>query len=75
MKIKTTTKTIFILTVVLLFGLCFSLLDFDFEKKASAIIYSNKFQMDTNLSNADASFIGEMELDKSAKGICFGRCK
>ena len=55
----TKSKIIFILTAVLFFGLCFNFSDFDFDNKATAIIYSNKWQMDTNLVNADASFIGE----------------
>ncbi len=37
MKIKT--KIIFILTVVLFFGLCFNLLDFDFNNEASAAAF------------------------------------
>ena len=59
MRIKTTTKTIFILTTILFFGLCFNFSDFNFNNNVFAVIFSDKLQMDTNLSESDASFIGE----------------
>ena len=47
-KIMTTTKTIFVLTTVLFFGLCFNFFNFNFEPK---IILAESFTCDSgNLS-------------------------